>query len=689
MEKRKKFYTGELWGRYLLSLLICLAGIQTKSYEIAAQNSHGKIDLVPNYDMAQDEVDSEGFKYVNEFSYVKDISNYVANYDESYFTDCTQHITDASIMKANVFCVENFYGLSENQSYGRMNIYADKDLTTKIGEFNFCWAFYSVWLFVSAPNQGYERFYFVDAYDNMAIGETKQLRYLDGTTYTITLLDKIASSINSQKKLVFSVDRPFYFGGNDNASNGIMRFSNRVQIKYVKEIVSPSSAVIKAPTPKMVTYTGLEQELVEAGVASDGTMQYSLDDINYSTSIPTGIYAIDYILYYKVVGDAYHSDTNPATISVTIQKAPLTITAKSYTITQGDPMPTFECTYNGFKNDETEGVLTTKPIVTCSAISTSTPGTYDIVVSGAEAQNYDFSYVSGTLTINSKPEEEQYTYVDLGLPSGLMWADSNVGARSPSESGDLYAWGETVPKSSGTWANYLYGNSKNNLTKYNKEDGLRLLESEDDAATVNMGPKWRTPTKMEWEELTNQCTRTWVNVDGVNGFRFTGKNGNSIFLPAWGDNNWHQGAGAYWCSDMGNDLASAYNIDFDRWSFYIDELGERDGLRTVRAVYDESIVLKCKTPTIAYSKGELKFNCETKDVQYVYDVKVDGSKSGLGNNVQLNPIFTVSVYATKEGYENSDVVTKDIQTIFGDANGDGNVDATDVTLLINKILGKE
>ena len=675
--------------KFLFALLISLLGVEASAHGIAMQSSDGETGMPTINGITQDEVDLEGFKYINEFSYVKDISNYVAKSDNSYFTDCTQHVTDAGIMKANVFCVENFYGLSESQSFGRMNIYADKDLTTKIGEFNFCRDFYSVWLFVSAPGQGYERFYFVDAYDNMAIGSTKQLRYLDGTSYTITLLDKIASSTNSQKKLVFSVDRPFYFGGKENASNGIMRFSDRVQIKYVRENAYPSSTVITVPTPKMLHYTDLEQELVEAGAASNGTMQYSLEGTSYSTSIPIGTNASSYTVYYKVVGDAYHSDTNPATVSVTIQKAPLSITAKNYTITQGSPIPTFECTYSGFKNDETESVLTTQPLITCSAISTSTLGTYDIIVSGAEAQNYDISYVSGTLTIISKPEEEQYTYVDLGLPSGLMWADNNVGAKSPSESGDFYAWGETVPKISGTWANYLYGNSKNNLTKYNEEDGLRLLEWEDDAATVNMGSKWRTPTKAEWEELKNQCTSTWVSVDGVNGFRFTGKNGNSIFLPAWGDNSWHEGAGAYWCSDMGKDLASAYNIDFDRWSFYIDELGERDEVRTVRAVYDKSIVLKCKTPTIIYTNGELTFNCETKDVEFVYDVKVEGSKAGIGNIVQMNPVFTVSVYATKEGYENSDVATKDIQTVFGDANGDGNVDATDVTLLINKILGKE
>ena len=86
---------------------------------------------------------------------------------------------------------------------------------------------------------------------------------------------------------------------------------------------------------------------------------------------------------------------------LTITKAPLTITAKSYTIKQGDALPTFEAEYSGFKNNETASVLTTQPTITTSATSASAPGTYDIVVSGAVAGNYDITYVKGTLTITA------------------------------------------------------------------------------------------------------------------------------------------------------------------------------------------------------------------------------------------------------------------------------------------------
>ena len=85
--------------------------------------------------------------------------------------------------------------------------------------------------------------------------------------------------------------------------------------------------------------------------------------------------------------------------TLTIEKAPLTITAKSYTIKQGEPLPTFEAEYSGFKNNETKAVLSTQPTITTTATSASEPGEYDITIGGAEAQNYEISYVAGKLTI--------------------------------------------------------------------------------------------------------------------------------------------------------------------------------------------------------------------------------------------------------------------------------------------------
>ena len=88
---------------------------------------------------------------------------------------------------------------------------------------------------------------------------------------------------------------------------------------------------------------------------------------------------------------------------LTIKPAPLTVTAKSYTIVETEALPTYEATYSGWKNGENESVLTKKPTLSCNAPADKTPGTYDITVSGAEAQNYTFTYVNGKLTITQAP----------------------------------------------------------------------------------------------------------------------------------------------------------------------------------------------------------------------------------------------------------------------------------------------
>ena len=102
-------------------------------------------------------------------------------------------------------------------------------------------------------------------------------------------------------------------------------------------------------------------------------------------------------------GDIANSEVTLENGTLTITKAPLTITAKSYTRKQGEENPKFEVEYSGFKNNETESVLTKKPTVTTKATAGSEPGEYDIVVTGAEAQNYELHYVNGKLTVEKRP----------------------------------------------------------------------------------------------------------------------------------------------------------------------------------------------------------------------------------------------------------------------------------------------
>lgn len=126
-----------------------------------------------------------------------------------------------------------------------------------------------------------------------------------------------------------------------------------------------------------------------------------------------------------------------------------------------------------------------------------------------------------------------HDYVDLGLPSGTLWATMNVGANSSVEYGNYYAWGEIETKNKYTWNTYKFGANSSNPTKYNDSDGLTELELEDDAARVNWGGNWRTPTSTQLQELINNCTWTLGTVSGITGYTVS-NNGNSIFLPASG-----------------------------------------------------------------------------------------------------------------------------------------------------------
>ncbi len=162
-----------------------------------------------------------------------------------------------------------------------------------------------------------------------------------------------------------------------------------------------------------------------------------------------------------------------------------------------------------------------------------------------------------------------HDYVDLGLPSGLLWATCNVGAETPEEYGNYFAWGETQPKDYYDWSTYHYSNGGTsfdnpNLTKYcyisdygynGFTDNLTTLLPEDDAATANWGNGWRMPTSSEMQELFDNTSHTSTTQNGVNGLLFTASNGNSLFLPVAGS-RWEGelvyagNFGYYWSSSL-------------------------------------------------------------------------------------------------------------------------------------------
>lgn len=226
-----------------------------------------------------------------------------------------------------------------------------------------------------------------------------------------------------------------------------------------------------------------------------------------------------------------------------------------------------------------------------------------------------------------------HEYVDLGLPSGTLWATCNVGANTPEEYGDYFAWGDTSGKDYYDYSNYKYCNgSFTSFTKYctmseygynGFTDDKTVLDPEDDAATVNMGSSWCTPSRNQLSELIGQCTKKWTQQNGVDGFLFTGPNGNTLFLPA---------AGYKWEGELnapgfyGSYRSNSISRNGDQISYYLwfdsngnckteDLGGRRAEGNSVRAVR-----VQCDVYT--------EFVEETGTLTYYYDSKKE-SRTGI------------------------------------------------------------
>ncbi len=168
----------------------------------------------------------------------------------------------------------------------------------------------------------------------------------------------------------------------------------------------------------------------------------------------------------------------------------------------------------------------------------------------------------------SQVYRQSHDYVDLGLKDEngktLYWATCNVGADKPEEYGLYFAWGETTGYTSDVkdghifdWSSYVLAKGKwGGCTEYGgvyNSDGTfddrRELSLEDDAAHANWGGNWRMPTMVELDALYIQCTWTWSSLNGVDGYRVVGSNGNSIFLPAAGYRYDSKFIGENYCGD--------------------------------------------------------------------------------------------------------------------------------------------
>ena len=188
-----------------------------------------------------------------------------------------------------------------------------------------------------------------------------------------------------------------------------------------------------------------------------------------------------------------------------------------------------------------------------------------------------------------REDKDNTQYIDLGLPSGTLWADRNIGATEPEEYGDFYAWGETEPKNEYTCDNYKWGKKS---TKYNKKDGKTVLDPEDDVVYLKTKGKAHIPTEEQIQELIDNTTTENQTINGVAGKLYKSKvNDNTIFLPYAGDWFFSSSAKHLWSRSCSSSIDSSnhHKVPYlfsGCFSNNIVELDRYDGF-SVRGVKDK------------------------------------------------------------------------------------------------------
>lgn len=189
---------------------------------------------------------------------------------------------------------------------------------------------------------------------------------------------------------------------------------------------------------------------------------------------------------------------------------------------------------------------------------------------------------TNAVVVDNAPRGKQSQAVDLGLPSGTKWAEWNIGASSPEQYGNYYAWGETSTKTDYSFRKYfdsLDYEGKKFKTYYlyfseNRIGKYSVVGTSRDVANVKWGNGWHMPTANQMEELVKCCKWGWVTHKGIKGLQCTGPNGNTIFFPAAGEihrkeNNKKGDYCLYWSGEM----LSSERLEWRRqqnWDFFRD-----------------------------------------------------------------------------------------------------------------------
>lgn len=381
---------------------------------------------------------------------------------------------------------------------------------------------------------------------------------------------------------------------------------------------------------------GLEADAEASGLAlcSDAELVAAMDE-NWSSA--------------KVVGMLYFSDKTVASET----------NSNLYDIDEG-----FKAALDAQAAARAENIETLADVEKCIVTHLDSRTVTDVwynIVDGNRIRHYDTTVIydsESTTVIFTKVELESSTdtskpFVDLGLTSGTLWATCNIGADNPQDAGLFFAWGDTVGHGSDpsdgyffSWDNYKWCvvvDYFSHFTKYCTEsssgndgfaDGKYELDPEDDAAYINWGSEWRTPSKEQFDELKNECTWTLKTIGDVKGYEVVGQNGNSIFLPetGWRIDDMLLDGGAYWARSANpEDTGGAYYLGWDDWGEY--EYGGRVNGQCVRPVINPYKYIQLVDDAV--NSDAIATAASSDDT---YEVKLDGRtlfKDGEWNTLCL------------------------------------------------------
>ena len=340
-----------------------------------------------------------------------------------------------------------------------------------------------------------------------------ELVYNDGSDHTVTYKNLTAHASRTGFFVLSSPSDPNFSGYVD---------FNEVSFRYIYmtddlRIISTTPDVFFLKTENTIEY----DDTTETTRMEDVIYQFNLNaDERTATVMVMGI---------------IHAKDMRYLMRVVAANVPFTLTPNGYSFT-GENI----ATTTWYRSADNPALKTTSeyPFVTLD-VNVDLIG--DQIVANYMLGPHATVTATGKTYPDFSPTSDDHEWVDLGLPSGTLWATCNIGATTPEGYGDFFAWGETVPKDSYEWSNYKWGDysvqggfSKYvTSTEYGTIDYKTELEPEDDAASVNWGSAWRMPSREQLSELASECSWEWTSINGVDGLMATGPNGNTLFMPLY------------------------------------------------------------------------------------------------------------------------------------------------------------